>query len=99
MQQAPVNIPCGMILLISLGFTSAAHAAAITNLDDKSQMIEVKRGAHYVAQEIRAGETWRTAGDVTVRFAGSESRIEDKQEFTIWKGGAFGPQKVLDKKL
>jgi hypothetical protein len=85
-----------MILLISLGFISSAHAASITNMDDKPRVIEFKRGAQYVTEEIKPGDTWRVAGDVTVRFEGSETRIEDNKEFAIWRDGSFGPQKTRD---
>ncbi len=100
MRKLLVNIQYGMILLIMLATifpNAAAFAAAVTNLDDKDQVIEVRYTGGYESVTIKPGETWRTGNAVTVKFGSTENWIDTNEEFAIWKGGEFGPQKENNK--
>lgn len=88
-----------LITMSSLALPSAARAAVITNLDDKPHAVDIKTGQGYRTETIQPGSTWREAGDATVRFNGQETRIESYQEFAIWSGGTFGPQKFRRRAL
>ena len=86
-----------MLLIAMASFD--AQAATLTNLDTQAHVVEIKTPGGTRLQEIRPGETFRAVGDITVRFDGYETRIEEKMEFAIWKGGVLGPQKMRNKGL
>jgi hypothetical protein len=80
--------------MISVLFFNSVQAASITNLDDKARSFEVKTGDGFETIQLQPGETWRTTFSAIVRMNEQESNIAPNQEFALWKGGAFGPQRV-----
>lgn len=91
----------GFITLFFIALLShgTAYAAAITNLDDVPQTIELLTFNGYETVVIPPGSTWRVGGKAKVRYHGRELFIEQDMEFAIWKnretGGDLGPQRHL----
>jgi len=70
-----------------------ANAAAIVNLTDAAQTIEVETSNGYDSRMIAAGGKAEFLGAVKVRVHGNETRIADDEEYAIWPNNVFGPQK------
>lgn len=84
-----------VIAWFSVIYTQGALAAVITNLDETPRVIQKEEGGGFVPQEIKAGETFRVAGALKIRYNGRELRIDADEEYAIWKDGTLGPQKRL----
>ncbi|MBY0407748.1 MAG: hypothetical protein K2Q01_08645 [Rickettsiales bacterium] len=89
-QKMPVLMALFAVAFFS---TSSARAAAITNLTDAPQTVELREGESLTAFSIAPGRTWRVQQKVVVRYQGRENRINEYEEFAIWKDGSFGPQR------
>jgi hypothetical protein len=76
--------------------SSLAHAAAITNLSEEPRQIEMRSGSGYILYTIKAQETWRVPGKATIRYQNSEFRIDENEEYAIWRDGVLGPQKRVN---
>ncbi len=74
-------------------YSSGASAAAVTNLTDKTQTIEMKVAGGFTPITIEPGRTWRLAANVVVRVHEHEFQILDIEEYAIWSDGSFGPQR------
>lgn len=83
-----------LILFLSLS-ASQAWAAAITNLSDEPKTFSYGELDGEKIITIPPGQTFRIPGTVTFRYGDRETRIEDDEEYAIWKDGAFGPQKRI----
>lgn len=70
-----------------------ALAAALVNLSNETQTIEIKTHEGYAPQLINVGETFRVSGALDMRLDGRDIRIDDDMEFAFWPNGVFGPQK------
>ncbi|MDE3060428.1 MAG: hypothetical protein KGJ06_05405 [Pseudomonadota bacterium] len=82
-----------IFVLTMLLFPSAAQAAVITNLSGKPQEIQVGAGDAPQKVTIDPNDTYRASGELVVRYAGHETHMDDNDEYVIWPGGAFGPQR------
>jgi len=70
-----------------------AQAAAISNLSDRPQTIRFSVWRAEREVTIQPGHTWRIAGRLTALYQGREIRIDDNEEYAIWKDGQIGPQR------
>ncbi len=86
-----------IIIHMALLFTGAnvAQAAAIANLTDVQQTVEIQTSDGYDARVIESGRLFSMTGDVRVRYNGQDYRIESDMEYAIWQGNVMGPQKRL----
>jgi len=85
-----------LTLVFFAAFGGAAQAAAVSNLTDSGQLIQIKTADGWKDITIAPGDTWRVYGLAEIRFRERESRIEHNQEFAIWPNGDFGPQRQLN---
>lgn len=72
-----------------------AQAAAITNLTEKPQVIEIRVRDEFATYVIEPGRTFRTVGYIEVRQQGNEryTHIRNNEEFAIWENGGIWPQR------
>jgi hypothetical protein len=82
-------------LILLFAGANLAQAAAIANLTDLQQTVEIQTLDGYDAHVIEPGRTFSITGDVRVRYNGQDYRIESMMEYAIWPKGVFGPQKRL----
>ena len=79
-------------------FANGSHAAAITNLSGRTQVIEVEDRSDpsgFSPVAIEDGMTARLGyGDVTVRFRGHRSRLEYNIDYAILEQGGISPQRT-----
>jgi|GEM_PF-2311737 len=80
-------------LIFSYMLCFEAQAAAITNLSDQPQIIEVPCRCDSPQVTIAPGETWRLSGKVKIRYHEREFFIGEADEYAIWSSGDFGPQR------
>ena len=83
-----------IILGIFIFLGDEAKAAVITNLSDKTQIIEQESFDGFSPVSIKPYETYRVPGQIKVRYAGYETTIEFDEEYAIWNDGSLSPQKL-----
>ena len=71
-------------------------AALIVNLSDKPVSFQVEVSGGFKPLIIEGNETWRVPGKAKVRFKGREVLINDDEEYAVWSGDDFGPQRHLN---
>ena len=82
-----------MLYLLFVALVPAyAHAAAITNLDEKAHELEANNQKITIAAE----ETWRIPGEVTINYQGREIHMEETDEYAIWNDHELGPQRHVN---
>src|SRR4051812_21087870 len=79
--------------VICLLLTAHAQGAAVTNLDEATQVIQLRTAAGFTDIPVQPGATWRMPGKVDLRYKGREAHLDDEDEYAIWTSGDFGPQK------
>ena len=87
-------LPVSLFLMGCWAFAGSVQAAAITNLSDERQVVDIESAQGYLPQEIQAGRTYRTVGNIRVLFNGKITYIEAHKEYAIWKDGSLQPQKT-----
>ena len=86
--------PIFALFILCLIGATPAHASVVTNLSDAPQTIEVQTARGYAPMTLAPNQTWRDeAREETIRYHGREIQLEYDQEYAIWQGGDFGPQK------
>lgn len=87
-----------VIVIISSLFVAAlqqAQAAAIVNLSDKSQNIQVNTGGKFEDATIAPYGKYSTVGRVKIRFQDREISIDRDEEYALWPNGDFGVQRRI----
>lgn len=80
---------------VSVFVAQGAQAAAVTNLADEAQTIEIADGNAWKQVTIAHWETWRSPFDVKVRYRGREFMMHFYEDYAIWKDGTMGPQRTM----
>lgn len=86
-------LPISLFLMVSCVFAGGVQAAAITNLSDKKQVVDVESVHGYLPREIEVDRTYRAMGNIRVLFNGKITYIEAHEEYVIWPDGTLQPQK------
>jgi hypothetical protein len=83
-----------IILGIFIFLGNEVKAAVITNLSDKTQIIEQESFDGFLPVSIKPYETYRVPGQIKLHYAGRETTIGFDEEYAIWGDGNLGPQKL-----
>lgn len=71
----------------------SAWAASIVNLSGAVQVIELRTTSGHETVEIKPDERFSWPGQLYLRYQGREITIDSNEEYAMWKGGTFGPQR------
>jgi len=82
------------ILVAIFFFPAHVSAAAISNLSDEQQTIDVEILDGFTEVKIDAGRTWRVVSKTKVRYKEREYLLGEQEEYAIWTDGSFGPQRA-----
>jgi hypothetical protein len=69
------------------------RAAAIVNLSDKQQKIQVNTGGKFENTIIAPYAKYSVVGKVKIRFQDREISIDKDEEYALWPNGDFGIQR------
>jgi hypothetical protein len=84
---------CCVAAMLSCAAT-AAHAAAITNMDTIPYDLRVQLAGTEDEISIEPGDTWRSeAHPVNVRYKNNWLRLDPGDDYAIWKGGVLLKQR------
>lgn len=75
-----------------------AMAAAITNLSGVPQTVSFMEWGRERAVTIAPNETLRMFGNVTFLYQGREVRINENEEYAIWRDGTLGLQRTFKRR-
>lgn len=86
------------VALFSCLLPGLAQAAAITNMQDVPQVMELRVHEGVQTFTIEPGMTWRKIGNVEVRRQGQDRfiYIYNNEEYAIWKNGGPWPQRRIN---
>ncbi len=84
-----------MEMIFLFACANMVQAAAIANLTDMQQTVEIQTPDGYDARVIESGRVFSMTGDVRVRYNRQNYRIESDMEYAIWPGNTMGPQRKL----
>jgi hypothetical protein len=72
---------------------SQAWAAAVVNLSDKNQNIQVNTDGKFEDVVISPYGKYSTPGKAKIRFQDREITIDRDEEYALWPNGDFGMQR------